>query len=118
MSGSDEKRIEFKDRVRAWSRSLDLDPIQFSIAVRPMVSKWASCSPGGKLTFNSDLLDLIPDLQDYVIVHELLHLFVPNHGRLWKALMTAHLSDWRQLDNDLRMAAARGARVSIDNVPN
>jgi hypothetical protein len=30
-----------------------------------------------------------------VIAHELLHLKVPNHGRLFKALMTAHVPKWR-----------------------
>jgi predicted metal-dependent hydrolase len=36
--------------------------------------------------------------QDFVIVHELLHLKVPNHGRLFKALMTAHVPKWRIMD--------------------
>jgi hypothetical protein len=27
------------------------------------------------------------ELADYVIVHELLHFYVPNHGKLWKSLM-------------------------------
>jgi predicted metal-dependent hydrolase len=30
------------------------------------------------------------ELADYVIVHELLHLYVPNHGKLWKSLMRAN----------------------------
>jgi len=31
---------------------------------------------------------------DYVIVHELLHFSVSNHGKLWKSLMRAHLGEW------------------------
>lgn len=27
-------------------------------------------------------------------MHELLHFFVPNHGKLWKSLMRAHLGDY------------------------
>jgi len=36
--------------------------------------------------------------QDFVVAHELLLLRVPNHGRLFKALMTAHVPDWRSFD--------------------
>jgi hypothetical protein len=42
-----------------------------------------------------------------VIVHELLHLSVPNHGRLWKDLMRAHLGDWEASAERLRQAASR-----------
>jgi hypothetical protein len=31
-----------------------------------------------------------------VIVHELLHFYVPNHGKLWKSLMRAHLGDYER----------------------
>jgi len=47
------------------------------------------------------------DLADYVIVHELLHFSVPNHGRLWKSLMRAHLGNYEPLELRLRKAAAR-----------
>jgi hypothetical protein len=38
--------------------------------------------------------------QDFVIAHELLHLRVPNHGRLFKALLTTHIPNWRKLTID------------------
>ena len=63
-----------------------------------MCNKWASCSTNEHLNFNSDLLDLDSDLWDYVIVHELLHFSVPNHGKLWKSLMHAHLGDYEALE--------------------
>ena len=31
-----------------------------------------------------------------MIVHELLHFFVPNHGKLWKSLMRAHLGNYER----------------------
>ena len=93
-------REEFKSRVREWALKLDVR-VQ-SITVRPMSNKWASCSTAGRLNFNSELLSFDSDLADYVIVHELLHFSVPNHGKLWKSLMRAHLGDYESLDNRLR----------------
>lgn len=68
-----------------------------------MKNKWASCSTNGRLNFSDDLLRLDRDLWDYVIVHELLHFSVPNHGRLWKSLMMAHLGDWEELQARLQL---------------
>ena len=42
-----------------------------------------------------------PNWQNYVIVHELLHFSVPNHGKLWKSLMTAHLGDYKEVEERL-----------------
>lgn len=76
-----------------------------TLAVRPMKNKWASCSSNGHLNFNSEVLSLGRDVGDYVIVHELLHFFVPNHGKLWKSLMMAHLGDYKVIEEKLRQAA-------------
>lgn len=93
-------KTEFKERVYHWAAKLDVKVN--SIALRPMSNKWASCSTGGTLNFNAELLDFDRDVGDYVIVHELLHFFVPNHGKLWKSLMRAHLGDYESLDRRLR----------------
>jgi predicted metal-dependent hydrolase len=63
-----------------------------------MSQKWGSCSTAGTITLASDLDDESPQFQDFVIVHELLHMKVRNHGRLFKALMTAHVPSWRTQD--------------------
>ena len=90
---------EFKTRVREWADKLDVHVC--ALAVRPMKNKWASCSTSGNLNFNTELLGLDRQLGDYVIVHELLHFFVPNHGKLWKSLMRAHLGDYEQIEKQL-----------------
>jgi len=92
-------RDEFKARVIEWARKLDVKA--HSIYVRPMSRKWASCSTAGTLSFNDELLQMDTKLGDYVIVHELLHFSVPNHGKLWKMLMRAHLGDWEALEKKL-----------------
>ncbi len=90
----------FKDRVYYWSNRLDVKVLW--LGIRPMRHKWASCSTNGHLNFNVELLALSRQLWDYVIVHELLHFYVPNHGRLWKALMRAHLGTYEAAEAQLR----------------
>jgi predicted metal-dependent hydrolase len=95
---------EFKARVMEWATKLDVSAR--SLSVRPMRRKWASCSTAGNLNFSSELLELDRELGDYVIVHELLHFFVPNHGKLWKSLMRVHVGDYERLDQMLRLRGA------------
>ena len=59
------------------------------IHLRSMRTKWASLSTEGRLTLNDQFVGLRDDLCDYVIVHELVHLKVRNHGKLFKSLMYA-----------------------------
>jgi len=94
------QKAEFKTRVRSWAERLEVEIVW--LGVRPMRNKWASYSTNGHLNFNSDLLSLGEDLWDYVIVHELLHFSVPNHGRLWKSLMQVHLGEYEALAAQLR----------------
>jgi predicted metal-dependent hydrolase len=76
-----------------------------ALAIRKR-SKWASCSTAGNLNFSEDLLTLDRELADYVIVHELLHFYVPNHGKLRKSLMRAHLGDYERAESKLKTKAA------------
>jgi hypothetical protein len=85
----------FKRRVHAWAEKIRVKPKQ--IRVQPMSQKWASCSTRGWVTFSADLLNQSKKFQDYVIVHELVHLKVPNHGKLFKSLLSAHFPKWRQM---------------------
>jgi hypothetical protein len=78
----------FKAEVHAWARRLNVNPRE--IHLRPMKRKWASCSTRGRLTFDVELLRQPARFRREVIVHELLHLKIPNHGRLFRALLKAY----------------------------
>jgi len=69
--------------------------------IRAMKSKWASVSSDGRLTMDSSILEFRDGLCDYIIVHELLHLKVRNHGRLFKSLMHVYLPGWEKLEREL-----------------
>ncbi len=109
MLDSANKKQKFKAHVREWATKLDVDIAW--LGVRPMKNKWASCSTNGQLNFSTELLEFNEEIWDYVIVHELLHFFVPNHGKLWKSLMRAHLGDYEKLEQKLRLAARSNMSV-------
>lgn len=67
------------------------------IQIREMKNKWGSFSSKGILTFNKELLKFPSKCAEYVIVHELLHKIVPNHGRTFKTLLYAYLPNWEKL---------------------
>ncbi len=94
-----DRKAAFKDRVHSWAAKLEVEVAW--LGIRPMRRKWASCSTKGHLNFSTELLSQPTRIQDYVIVHELLHLRVPNHGKLFKSLMRAHLGEWEEVRKEL-----------------
>src|SRR5437763_5300053 len=96
MRACDNGRARLCGKVLYWSPRLKVQPR--IIRVQRMTRKWGSCSTTGTITLAADLYEQEPGFQDFVIAHELLHLRVPTHGRLFKALMTAHVPNWRKFD--------------------
>jgi predicted metal-dependent hydrolase len=94
MRAKRRKRLETADELKAavgnWAAKIKARPRQ--IRIQRMTRKWASCSTNGRVTFNPELFDQPYLFQEFVIVHELLHLKIPNHGKLFKSLLKAYLS--------------------------
>jgi predicted metal-dependent hydrolase len=80
----------FKSEVAAWAGRIGVAPVL--VTVRSMRRKWGSCSSEGRLTFDRDLLRQSAQFRARVIVHELLHLKYPRHGRPFRALERAYLA--------------------------
>jgi|LakMenEpi03Aug12_release.lakeMendotaPanAssembly.Ray.scaffolds.fasta_scaffold323571_1 predicted metal-dependent hydrolase len=82
-----------KDRLRAhiaeWAVRLRVEPRQ--VRIQKMRRKWGSCSVAGCVTFADDLTKRPHAFQEFVIVHELLHLRIRNHGKLFCAVLRTHL---------------------------
>lgn len=83
---------EFRQCVKEWAAQIRVQPRV--VTIRPMKRKWGSCSTEGRLTFNRELLEESREFAELVIVEELLHLRVPNHGKLFRALLKAYLPNW------------------------
>jgi hypothetical protein len=54
--------------------------------------KWESCSTVGRATLINELFGQPDDFRKQIIVHELMHLKVPNHGSLFKAMVRTALA--------------------------
>jgi predicted metal-dependent hydrolase len=92
----DQDHHQLRQQIELWAKRLKVSPKH--IRIQSMTHKWGSCSSTGTITFASDLAKLNVEFQKFVIVHELLHLRIPNHGKLFKALMTAYVPEWRAYD--------------------
>ena len=71
------------------------------MSIRRQRSRWGSCSARGTISLNACLLFQRPEVVDYLIVHELMHVKHMNHSaRFWQAV-EKHCPDWRALDREL-----------------
>jgi predicted metal-dependent hydrolase len=86
-------------RTAYHARCLDL---AFSrLSVRDQSSRWGSCSGKGALSLNWRLVLLPPELQDYVILHELAHLSEMNHSARYWALLDRYDPDRHRHEAEL-----------------
>lgn len=70
--------------------------------VQRMRTKWGSSNPRNHtVRLNLDLARLPVDCLDYVVLHELAHFVVPNHGQHFAALLDRHMPGWRQVRSRL-----------------
>ena len=88
-----DRKARLRLRVEYWARRLKVRPRV--VRIQRMSRKWGSCSTNGTISLADDLVDRPVGFQDFVVVHELLHLRIPNHGRLFKATMTAYAPNWK-----------------------
>ena len=79
---------KLKQEVKALASEIEVSTKE--IHVRKMKRKWASCSNKGRLSFSTELLNQPEDFRRKAIVHELLHMRYPNHGKMFNLLLTSY----------------------------
>ena len=73
------------------------------VAVRTMTSRWGSCNPRtGRICLNAHLARLPAQYLYYVVVHELAHLFYPNHGVAFWNLVRSYVDNLDELKAGLK----------------
>jgi predicted metal-dependent hydrolase len=92
--------IELVARCRELGETTGLVPDR--VAVRDQRSRWGSCSRRRSVMLNWRLIQMPPDVSDYVILHELAHLEQPNHSRRFWRVVARICPDWRTSERWLR----------------
>ena len=86
--------------VSKWSNSLSIS--NFTWQIKMMKTQWGSCTKKSRiLLFNLELARVPKECIEYVVVHELTHLTVPSHNRIFETLMTERLPRWREIRKQL-----------------
>jgi predicted metal-dependent hydrolase len=65
------------------------------LTIRSQRTRWASCSTGGRMSFNWRLLLAPERVLDYVVWHEVCHLEVHDHSARFWALVERRWPTWR-----------------------
>ena len=57
------------------------------VTLRTMKTRWGSCTAHNNISLNIGLIALSDELRDYIILHELVHTKIKNHGKeFWNEL--------------------------------
>lgn len=84
-----------------WQKRLQLTAAGWRI--RKMRTRWGTCNTFSRMiTINYNLVRLPVECLEYIIVHELAHLYEPSHSSRFKNFLTQNLPDWKQRESLLK----------------
>ena len=73
------------------------------LEIRIMKSRWGTCIPAKKkIILNFNLVHCPKKAIEYVVLHEVIHLIYPNHGKNFYNMLSAHMHDWKERKNLLQ----------------
>ena len=87
-------------KVALWSEKMGLRPA--GVKITSARTRYGSCSGKNSLCFSCFLVNCPEAAIDLVVVHELCHIRVKNHGPAFYALLEQTLPDWRERKKLLR----------------
>ena len=97
--------VQLTQLVPQWHRTMQTKVPTWQI--RNMRSRWGSCNPrNAHLAFALSLVHLPLPCIEYVVIHELAHLFEANHGPKFWHVVTAFCPDWQSIRKQMRMTAS------------
>ncbi len=80
-------------------KKYDIAKPQFYL--RRMDRRWGSCTPGGIVYLNPDLIKLPSHCVEFVVMHELCHLKHADHSKEYFFFLDTLMPDWKVRERDL-----------------
>ena len=84
----------FTEKTTFWAGRIAVQPAKISI--RDQKTRWGSCSSRGNINFNWRIVMAPPEIMDYLVIHELCHMRIPNHSSLYWQLVEQFMPEYRQ----------------------
>jgi hypothetical protein len=92
------RRARIELPARAWELAAVTRAEVKSVTVRNQRSRWGSCTAGGAISLNWRLVQSPEAVRDYIIYHELAHLWELNHSDRFWARVAEICPGWREAE--------------------
>ena len=74
----------------------------WDFGVKQMKTRWGTCNiRDHRIWLNLELAKKRPELLEYVVIHEMVHLLERLHNKRFYAHMSHFLPHWKELKNEL-----------------
>jgi len=95
-----EAKIFLIDRIQELARQFGFQVNK--VSTRRTRSRWGSCSPENNISLSLYIMNLRQELIDMVILHELSHTKVKNHGPRFRSLLQKICPNVKELEKEIR----------------
>jgi predicted metal-dependent hydrolase len=100
----DKGLVRINQRVNHFKSQMGVEPK--SVKVMELQNRWASWTPGGNVNFHWKCVMAPVTVLDYLVVHELAHLLVPDHSPKFWTTVEKILADYAERKTWLRVNGA------------
>lgn len=91
---------EIEQLVARWAPELGVEVSGWG--VKRMKTRWGTCNHRARrIWLNFELIKRPHQCLEYVVVHELAHILVPDHSRAFWSVLDEHLPGWRRAKAEL-----------------
>jgi len=96
---------KLKERLKHYSKLTELTPS--SVVLKDQEKRWGSCTKKGELLINWRIMMAPLRIVDYVLVHEMAHLKVPDHSEAFWSYLRSIMPDYEERKEWLRINGPR-----------